>query len=245
MHADRALLALLLSLTPLAAVAAECAADSAPNRIPLVTLFTSEGCISCPPADRWLSGLRNRDDLVALAFHVDYWDHIGWKDRFGSPRNTARQRAWADMKGARTIYTPQVLVNDTDAFAWRTRDPLAAIDRSVPTGADIHLSATPGAEGIAVEARAQTDHAGGGRLVVARFEHDHTSKVTEGENHGATLRHDFVVRQWDSRKVESGTPLSLQLTFPPAEKPGGIAAFVEDPTTGEVLQALALPDCTP
>jgi hypothetical protein len=238
----RALLFGLLLSAAAPALAGSCQADSAPTRTPLVELYTSEGCNTCPPADRWLSRLTERSDLVALAFHVDYWDYIGWKDRFGDARNTARQREWARITGARTIYTPQVLVNGKDAFAWRTRDPLAGLTRE-PATAHIRLRATHGADGIQVQADARADDPAGLRLVVARYERGHVSEVLEGENHGATLRHDFVVRHWQAAALPSGAPLATQLAFPAPEHAGGIAAFVEDTRSGRVLQALALPDC--
>jgi len=128
----RTFVLLTLMGTTAGAIAASCGVSSAPTRTPLITLYTSEGCSSCPPADRWLSQLTTRSDIVALAFHVDYWDYIGWKDRFGDPRNTARQREWARATHTRTIYTPQILVNGKDAFLWRTKDPLVAPNKAAP-----------------------------------------------------------------------------------------------------------------
>ena len=77
----------------------------------VLELFTSQGCSSCPPADALLGELAKRDEVVTLAFHVDYWDYIGWKDPFGDPLHTARQRAYAAHLGQRTIYTPQLVVD--------------------------------------------------------------------------------------------------------------------------------------
>jgi hypothetical protein len=241
----RAFALLTLMGTTAGAVAASCEATSAPTRTPMIALYTSEGCSSCPPADRWLSQLTARTDIVALAFHVDYWDYIGWKDRFGDPRNTARQREWARATHTRTIYTPQILVNGKDAFLWRTKDPLAGLASRPPAQASITLSAKQGSTGTEVAATASSAAAGRLQLVLARYENGHVSEVLEGENHGASLHHDFVVRAWDQRPLVAGTPLSTTLHFPPAERPGGVAAFVENVDTGEVLQAVALPDCTP
>ncbi|HUG25789.1 DUF1223 domain-containing protein, partial [Piscinibacter sp.] len=91
-----------------AAAAPQCSARSGPAAAPLVELYTSEGCNSCPPADRWLSALKDRPGVVALAFHVDYWDGLGWKDRFASPLHTQRQAQQRAVNGARFSYTPQV-----------------------------------------------------------------------------------------------------------------------------------------
>src|SRR5512134_2617035 len=112
---------LLLGASLLAAAqahAAQCRADSPASTTAVVELYTSEGCNSCPPADRWLSSLKGRADVVALAFHVDYWDRLGWADRFASPAYTQRQAARRMSSGAGFAYTPQVLVNGADWRRW-------------------------------------------------------------------------------------------------------------------------------
>jgi len=242
MPTAKGLAVVLLMSANAVALADGCEIDSAPTRTPLIELYTSEGCSSCPPADRWLSRLSTRPDVVALAFHVDYWDYIGWKDRFADPRNTARQREWARTAHAKTIYTPQILVNGRDTFAWRTRDPLAGLAPRPPAQASIHLSTTDAGTQVAV--RASNTSTSPARLIVARYENGHVSQVLEGENHGATLHHDFVVRGWEYRPLAAGTPIETTLQLPAAERPGGIAAFIEATDSGEVLQAVALPDCT-
>jgi hypothetical protein len=77
----------------------------------LVELYTSEGCSSCPPADRWLSGLKRQPGVIAVAFHVDYWNGLGWPDRFSSPAFTERQKQGVGSNGSRYAYTPQIVVN--------------------------------------------------------------------------------------------------------------------------------------
>lgn len=85
----------------------------------VVELYTSEGCSSCPPADRWLTSLQPQDGVLALGFHVSYWNHLGWRDRFASAETTARQHRIREALGARYVYTPQVLVNGDDVRGWR------------------------------------------------------------------------------------------------------------------------------
>src|SRR5450755_245951 len=101
-----------------ARAAGACSAHSARTATPVVELYTSEGCNSCPPADRWLSRLKADPDVVALAFHVDYWDRLGWKDRFASAAFTERQATQQASNGARFSYTPQVVVDGQDRKDW-------------------------------------------------------------------------------------------------------------------------------
>ena len=105
----RAILAGLAVAAGLSATAA-----NAGDRPVVIELYTSQGCSSCPPADALLNELAGRDDVIALAMHVDYWDYIGWKDIFANPAHTVRQRAYANADGQRMIYTPQMIVGGKD-----------------------------------------------------------------------------------------------------------------------------------
>src|SRR5687767_8007237 len=101
-----------------------CSARSGPVAATVVELYTSEGCSSCPPADRWLSAVAQRGDVVALAYHVDYWDRLGWKDRFASPAFTQRQLDQRPVNGARFAYTPQVVIDGRDRSGWHRMNGL-------------------------------------------------------------------------------------------------------------------------
>ncbi|HQV14658.1 MAG TPA: DUF1223 domain-containing protein [Denitromonas sp.] len=236
------LLALAAALCAGGVTAAECTASSGPLQTPLVELYTSEGCSSCPPADRWLGTLKQSSDTVAIAYHVDYWDYIGWKDRFAEPRNGQRQRNKVALTGGRTVYTPQIMINGRDSRAWRGNDPLAGVTREAAK-AHIQLTAikTPTGATVSVRATAPSDRQT--QLVVTRYENGHRSEVKAGENRGETLSHSFVVRDWETRAMPSNAPLNADVRFLPQEKSGGVVAFIEDLRSGEVLQALALPDC--
>lgn len=244
-------------LVPAPAAASECSARSGPVRAALVELYTSEGCSSCPPADRWLSGLRARgpgmDKLVPLAFHVDYWDYIGWKDEFAKAQYTARQREMAEVIRSRIVYTPQVLLSGADYRGWGSPADLAAqlerIQGRVPA-ADILLQArATGDSGLEVAATASLrESKGDAVLYLALHESRLASDVKAGENSGRRLEHDYVVRELIgpatfSGKGEAGIRQALHLR--PDWKRGnlGIAAFVQDAGTGEVLQAVALGAC--
>lgn len=193
-----------------------CSAHSSSAVTPVVELYTSEGCNSCPPADKWLSRLKADPSIVALAFHVDYWDRLGWKDRFGSPAFTQRQAQGQATSGARFSYTPQVIVDGADRPDWSGLGPsIAARDR--PTArVDVqlmregnHFSAT-----IAPSADAPA------RLAAywAVTEQGHVSAVKAGENAGVTLNHDFVVREyrpvpaWPVKAGAAATTLQFDMT---------------------------------
>src|SRR5215471_15461328 len=96
--------------------------ESSDAQSSLIELFTSEGCSSCPPAEKWLSGLKSNQELwkkiVPVAFHVDYWDHLGWRDRFAKPQFTSRQQHYASTWGSDSVYTPAFVVNGKEWRDW-------------------------------------------------------------------------------------------------------------------------------
>jgi hypothetical protein len=222
------------------ALGGACTARSAAAQTTLVELYTSEGCNACPPADRWLSGLTGRAGELAAAFHVDYWDRLGWADRFGSPRHTARQAEQQPFSGARFSYTPQVTVNGRDWRRWPEL-PLAAASALVRITAQRLDQQT-----VAVQVQALDGAPARLGLWWALLEDGHQSAVRAGENQGVTLRHDHVVRQY-RREADWATPATTPTHWrlaAPARGEGGRAArlllVVTDAQTRLPLQALAL-----
>jgi hypothetical protein len=233
-----------------------CTAASGPRTAALVELYTSEGCSSCPPADRWLHTLRTTgpgsDRLVPLALHVDYWDYIGWKDPFAKPQFSSRQRELAALARSRIVYTPQVLLAGKDYRGWSSPErflrAVAAVN-AVPSRARIELALGPGGASptgvraaAAVPAPADRE---GAVLYVALYENGLSNRVTAGENRGATLAHDHVVREWWGPIAidNAGRAMVERALDPQRLSRGGVAAFVQDRKNGEILQALALPAC--
>jgi hypothetical protein len=239
------------SIVPLAhAAPGECAAQSGPGTAALVELYTSEGCDSCPPADAWLRRLpaAGAGSLVPLSFHVDYWDYIGWKDPFASPAFSARQRELAGITRSRVVYTPQVVLAGRDYRGWGSGARFAADVRAVnatPARAEIAL-ALAGAELRAAATVPRAEDRADAALYVVVYENGLANKVTAGENRGATLHHDFVVREWWGPVAldRSGATALVRKPATPGLANGGVAAFVQSRRTGEVLQALALPACS-
>ena len=238
--------------------ATQCTAESSAATAALVELYTSEGCDSCPPADRWLSSLGARgyapDRVVPVALHVDYWDYIGWKDPFARHEFSVRQRKLAQLRRARVVYTPQVLLQGRDFRHWRTRafDEEVARINAQPAKERIALGlGATRAESLDVEVsaelldRMQADDAA---LYLAAYENKLVSQVGSGENRGKTLMHDFVVFEWLGPIVfRSGGKLVERRSLPllPKAVPAnsGVVAFVQNTRTAEVLQALMLPAC--
>ena len=255
---------LRLAATALAALAAAgvhaqpgaCTATSGPGTAALVELYTSEGCSSCPPADRWLSSVRGpglaADRLVLLGLHVDYWDYIGWKDPFARASFSARQREIAAIARSRVVYTPQVVLAGKDYRGWssqaRFTEAVAAVN-ATPARARITLALKPGGAGKA-ELRAGAslgarEDRGSAALYVALYENGLTNHVKAGENRGATLSHDYVVREWWGPLAFDGPgELAIERSLGAQRLArGGVAAFVQNRRNGDVLQALALPAC--
>lgn len=240
---------------PAFSLAAECTARSGPTTAALIELYTSEGCSSCPPADRWLSRLASVANVVPVAFHVTYWDYIGWRDPFADERHTARQRERSSASGARYVYTPQVTVGGRDFRDWSSKSSVeqavARINRT-PARVDLEIRVKALEEGRVVAEAVATPKAGVVRsdlaLVIAATQNGLTSRVTAGENRGEKLRHDFVVRGMSEARPFAATgSATATATFAARGdwKPEAmaIAAFVQDMKTGEVLQAVSLPLC--
>ena len=219
------------------ASATACKAESPATLVPVIELYTSEGCSSCPPADRWLSTLKGSASsgrAVVQAFHVGYWDYIGWVDRFAAPAHTTRQRQIARQNGLSGIYTPQLVRNGQD---WR--DYSAAIATGEAARARIALQRS--ADDAFEASVTPVDGQAGWAAYWTVTEHGHSSKVKAGENAGELLQHDFVVRQYVPLGEYRGTSkLTLRAVPAQAAHARQVNLVVYDPKSGRPLQALSL-----
>ncbi|MBR0565129.1 DUF1223 domain-containing protein [Azoarcus sp. L1K30] len=219
-----------------------CTAQSGTTVAPVVELYTSEGCSSCPPADRWLSRLKADPAIVALAFHVDYWDGLGWRDRFGSADHSRRQREQQAVNGARFSYTPQVVVNGRDRPHWYSAPLPSSADRRAAATVQVSLSAT----GEVLTARITPGDRAPSRLAAywAVTEDGHRSTVTAGENRGEILQHDFVVRElrqvpaWPSLATDTTVQTFSPTTPADPAHPRHVNFVVIDAISGKPLQAI-------
>lgn len=225
----------------------------------LVELYTSEGCSSCPPADRQLSALRRQLDanavVVPLALHVTYWDRIGWKDIFAQKTFDERQRQLLEGRRNKIVYTPQFFVNGDELRDWGAQLP-AAIRRTnaLPAPLAIHLKSTPGASPtkagptLLLEADVSaTDTRTAGELYLAIAENGLVSDVSRGENRGATLRHDHTARLWlgPFPLAQGKARVHQAISLPPAWNSERVhaVAFVQAAADGRILQAVSTSEC--
>lgn len=241
--------ALLLALP---AWGSECRAISGPRTAVLVELYTSEGCSSCPPAERWLSEVGRSyppDQVVPLALHVDYWDYLGWKDPYARREFSQRQRRLSQQQRLALVYTPQVLLQGADFRGWGSSDFRRAVERIHARPAAVRLAVEiveASAEALRARVRAELlDPAqrAEAALYVAAYENRLQSRVSAGENAGRVLSHDHVVLEWRGPLAPGVHELSLPLLPRAKLADSGIVAFVQERRSTEVLQALLLPTC--
>lgn len=223
-----------------ASAASACTARSGAIVPAVVELYTSEGCSSCPPADRWLTGLKGRPDVVALAFHVDYWDSLGWKDRFAQPQFTQRQNATQRTSGARFAYTPQVILDSRDVPNWSS---LGAATLQARAPATVGLTLAHDATGLALTVAPGAGAPGKLSGYVAVVDDGLQTHVGAGENRGETLRQDGVVRELLPWNLASAQPATLHFTSGATLEPGATRRWVAvatDGLYGKPLQAVTL-----
>jgi hypothetical protein len=172
---------------------------SSQTQTTLIELFTSEGCSSCPPADRWMSRLKDDarlwKEFIPLAFHVDYWNYLGWSDPLSKPDYSQRQRSYARNGYARSVYTPGFFTNGREWRGW-FRKPALGNSSTPKTGT---LTVNIDQQTLTANYQATSPSVKPLRLHVAVLGFDISSSITRGENSGKTLTHDFVVLAWHSQ----------------------------------------------
>ena len=212
-----------------------------PEAAPVVIeLFTSQGCSSCPPADRLLKRLANDPRVIPLSFHVDYWNYIGWTDPFSSKRWSERQQGYARAFRSNRIYTPQLVVsgrtglNGSDEAGARKRIAEAL---AVEPAGKVTVALEPSQDRLKVKVGARLSRGVEGPLDlwVAVYETGLTTKVGSGENASATLHNDYVVRRLEKALTLTGTADSAELVLGLDKRwkreNVGVAAFLQDPKT--------------
>ena len=188
-------LAFLACLLPFATMvnAADKQFASGPQQTALVELYTSEGCSSCPPAEAWLSRQKDSPGLwkqfVPVAFHVDYWDRLGWRDRFSSKEWTERQGRYAALWGSESVYTPAVVVNGREQRSWSSSNLAQPNDKQV----GVLRATTTDGQVFAIDFKPEQGTSADWETHLALLGADLSTQVRAGENSGRNLKHDFVV----------------------------------------------------
>ena len=206
----------------------------------VVELFTSQGCSSCPPADSYLLELAGREDVLALGFHVDYWDYIGWKDPYSSAEITQRQREYASIMGGRYVYTPQMVIHGSSEGVGsekRSIEGKIAAARKLPR-VDLGLAYDAAAGQVTLSVPAsptKESHA----LWLVVYDEAQTTKILKGENAGRTIKYAHVVRglkrlddwQGEAREIT----LALADLRTDAAAPYACAVLLQSQETGRIL----------
>jgi hypothetical protein len=244
-----------LGILPLAAIVAfslvGCLAAALPawaGSPVVVELFTSQGCSSCPPADEYLGELATRGDIIPLAFHVDYWNYIGWTDPFATKQMTHRQKAYSRALGQRYIYTPEMVVNGAAQEVGSNRHGvetlIAAALKAPAAGPSISLTRED-------DGRVRLHIGAGGRertpqdtatIWMVKFDREHTTPVADGENQGRTLTDYNAVRTLHQLGSWTGEAVDMVYDANEADEPGngGCAILVQRDGTGPIIAAAML-----
>ena len=243
MHNDRMpMTRAFLAASLLAGVASSAAPVRAAAAAPVVVeLFTSQGCSSCPPADKFLGELAQRSDVLALAFHVDYWNYIGWTDPFASKLATQRQRDYSQRLALRYVYTPQMVVNGVAEGVGaepETIDPLITAAADDASRAITMLGrAANGRLTVHIDAGTPPEPAS---IWLVGFDREHTTRVLHGENEGRTLKDYQVVRSFQEIGTWNGAALDLDVAGNAVSGDGSVAVLVQLRGTGRIIGAATL-----
>ena len=235
----KALLHVSLILLPFITLQAQAASTqewhSGTKQAQLVELYTSEGCSSCPPADKWLSTLKDDPalfkDLVPIAFHVDYWDYIGWKDPFASPLHTQRQRTYARFGHISQIYTPGLVVDNKEWRAWFRGQ--RTLPKSNKTSGELDVVLNDNNILNVNYSKNQPME-----LHVAYLGMGLSTEVKAGENRNRQLNHDFVALNYLALPGSQNWDILLPSIPEKGQEKTALAVWVSDRNTKEVLQAV-------
>lgn len=203
----------------------------------VIELYTSQGCSSCPPADAMLHDLAKRDDVIALALHVDYWDYIGWTDVFATPEFTARQHAYARAANSATVYTPQMVIGGVDhVIGSRPVQVMDAIQAHSRTANPVAVSLTRSGDGVQIDAQP----GGNGDYIVqlVRYTPEETVSIRRGENAGRNLSYANIVRSWETiSRWDGRSALSLVAQAPGADP---VVVIIQQASNGPIVGAAQL-----
>lgn len=228
-----------LGLTALAAALPIAPALAAEKGV-AVELFTSQGCSSCPPAERLLAELADHREIVALSYHVQYWDHIGWRDPYGDPRCQERQEHYRAWLNTRFLYTPQMVVGGRFDVVGSRRAEVAQRIEEAGQAPQVAMQVMESHVGPSVSLPTGSVGPKGAALLAVRYLREATTKVKRGENAGRTLRERNIVRDLQRLTVWSGEERIVPLPAGP-DREHGQAVLLQDLASGRILAAAKRP----
>lgn len=205
----------------------------------VLELYTSQGCSSCPPADELMHDLAKRDDVIALALHVDYWDYIGWKDTFASPQYSNRQRAYAQSGGDGRVYTPQMIIDGDDFIIgarWRQMSQLIDQHAAEQSGVSIDLSRD--GNRLAISANSARSISGDVEVHVVRYTPSSKVSIRRGENAGRTIDYANIVSNWTTIGMWNGNGTYASTVRLSGNAP--VVVLVQEEDHGKILGAARL-----
>ncbi len=215
----------------------------APTSPPIVVeLFTSQGCSSCPPADAYLQALAKRADILALGFHVDYWDYAGWTDPFSKPEFTQRQRDYAASFRDSYVYTPLMVVNGNAQGVGSDQEKIGQLilaEKSRTNFIPITLSGGPSGLKVDLAAADKGVAFAAADIWLVRFEGEQRTSVLRGENRGRNSVDAHIVRELVRIAEWNGDPLHFEVILPKRSASGawGCAILIQAPRGGPILGA--------
>jgi hypothetical protein len=223
--------ALVVGMTPIAA--------QAQTNPVVVELYTSQGCAACPPADALIDHLAGREDVIALALHVDYWDYIGWADDFAQSRFSERQKNYARKAGRVSVYTPQMIVGGvSEVKGSSSMQVMGAIQDhlALATRAPVQVSVTGlGSGAVQVQAQATAPFARMADIQLVRYRDSATVEILAGENEGQRITYRNIVTSWDViDEWDGATPYARQIAV---EGTDPVVVVVQEQGLGQVLGA--------
>jgi hypothetical protein len=231
--------AVIASSFLIASALAPGAVVAATPRPAVVELFTAEGCNSCPPAEAYIGELATRSDVLALAFHVDYWDALGWRDRYEWSGATARQRKYGDVLRLRNVYTPQVILDGHTDYVGSDRSVISKALQTPREGVPVTLSVDDGKIHVKLAA---SELGRGSEVILVSYLRKGTSSISRGENAGRTLDEYNIVRSMHTLGHWDGSvhDFSARLESLPRDATD-IAVLVQASGQGAIVGAATLP----
>lgn len=196
----------------------------------VVELYTSQGCSSCPPADEFVAMLASNPQILPLALHVDYWDYIGWEDKFADPKFTDRQKAYAKAVGSRTIYTPQLIIGGADRIeGFAPEETAKRLRAHLEAGTPVRLTVTREGDRLVIRAEADPPLDEPVRVQLVRYKPEETVMIDRGENAGKTISYTNIVTSWERLEDWSGRePLEVEAPFQ-GDEPGAVILQQQGP----------------